>query len=197
MLGAMGPERRTQFGLDSNKDLFDAGTNAEVANALSGDGSNWRPWSTYTNGAYRRHLDAARRAAKELTARKGKGGTRKDGARPGKGGGGAGAGGFDVDPEALGGYVRNTRRAADEIGEAARQSRAIREIAEDSFGKIGKESGFAAAPNGFGSALGRQVRTVGSNADALASSTAKGAKAYREKDDDIAGELMRIIERRR
>lgn len=63
MIGALGPERRRQYGLDANRDLFDPAVNAKVANKISSDGNNWTPWSTYTNGAYRRHLDRAERAA--------------------------------------------------------------------------------------------------------------------------------------
>lgn len=53
MLGGMGPERRKQFGLSSNADLFDPLTNLKVAYALSGGGKNFSPWTTYTSGAYK------------------------------------------------------------------------------------------------------------------------------------------------
>lgn len=56
MLGAMGPERRKQYGLSSNDDLFDALTNAKVAYAMSNGGTNWSPWSTYKSGAYKQYL---------------------------------------------------------------------------------------------------------------------------------------------
>lgn len=52
MLGAMGPERRAQYGLSSNDALFDPLTNAKVAYKLSQGGTNWSPWSTYKNGSY-------------------------------------------------------------------------------------------------------------------------------------------------
>lgn len=53
MLGAMGPERRRQYGLSSNDDLFDALTNAKIAYKMSNGGANWGPWSTYGSGAYK------------------------------------------------------------------------------------------------------------------------------------------------
>lgn len=53
MLGAMGPERRKQYGLSSNESLFDALTNAKVAYKMSNGGTNWGPWSTYKTGAYK------------------------------------------------------------------------------------------------------------------------------------------------
>lgn len=61
MLGAMGPERRSEFHLPSNASLFDPETNARVAYALSKHGTDWSPWSTFKSGAYRRFLggDAA------------------------------------------------------------------------------------------------------------------------------------------
>ena len=54
MLGAMGPERRKQYGLGSNEDLFDPLTNAKVAFKMSGGGKNWGPWSTYGGGQYKK-----------------------------------------------------------------------------------------------------------------------------------------------
>ncbi len=37
-------------------------TNARHAYQISGHGSNWQPWSTYTQGTYRQYLDRARKA---------------------------------------------------------------------------------------------------------------------------------------
>lgn len=59
MYGNLGPARRTQFGLSTYEELFDPLTNARAAFAISGGGTNWRPWSAYTSGAYRKHLPAA------------------------------------------------------------------------------------------------------------------------------------------
>jgi hypothetical protein len=53
MLGGMGPERRSRYGLSSNEALFDPLTNAKVAYKMSNGGKNWGPWSTYGNGAYK------------------------------------------------------------------------------------------------------------------------------------------------
>jgi len=57
MLGAMGPERRRQYGLSSNDDLFDPYVNAKVAFKMSNGGQNWGPWSTYKRGDYKEFLD--------------------------------------------------------------------------------------------------------------------------------------------
>ena len=59
MLGPLGPARRSQFGLTSNDQLYDPSTNARAMVAISGGCSNWRPWSTFTNGAYRNFLSPA------------------------------------------------------------------------------------------------------------------------------------------
>jgi hypothetical protein len=72
MLGGMGPERRRQFHLRSNDQLFDPDANAKAAYAISSHGKSFRPWSTYTNGAYRKHLAEARKAAHKAAANHGK-----------------------------------------------------------------------------------------------------------------------------
>jgi hypothetical protein len=56
MIGSMGPSRRAQFGLTSNTQLTDPLTNAKAAVALSNNGKNWSPWTTYTSGAYRKYM---------------------------------------------------------------------------------------------------------------------------------------------
>lgn len=63
MQGSMGPARRKQFGLKSNNDLFDPVTNAKAAYAIAGGGKNFRPWSTYTSGAYLRYMSRANKAS--------------------------------------------------------------------------------------------------------------------------------------
>lgn len=176
MLGALGPERRAQYHLKSDDALFDADTNARVANRISGDGHDFTPWSTYTNGAYRDHLTAARKAAQDVTKHHGE---------PHAGA----PGGFRVDGTVLHGYVTRTRHVADALGGAAGQVKDVREIAEDSFGRIGKESGFADALADFGLALQRQVKGVGTHADGLASAARKAAKSYQEHEKATAAAL--------
>lgn len=63
MLGGMGPERRKRYGLTSNDQLFDPVTNMRAAYDISSQGKNWRPWSTYTSGAYRLYLKRAESAS--------------------------------------------------------------------------------------------------------------------------------------
>lgn len=59
MLGDMGPERRRQYGLSSNDDLYDPYVNARVAYKMSNGGRNWKPWSTYKRGDYKQFLGGA------------------------------------------------------------------------------------------------------------------------------------------
>lgn len=59
MLGSMGPDRRAKLGISSNSGLYDPAVNARAMAMLSGNGSNFGPWSTYGNGAYKKHLDGA------------------------------------------------------------------------------------------------------------------------------------------
>jgi hypothetical protein len=177
MLGALGPERRHQYHLKSDDQLFDPDTNARVANRISSDGHDFTPWSTYTNGAYKHHLTAARKAAQDVTKHHGE---------PHAQGGGKP---LRVDDEVLHAYVGRTRHVADALGTATGQLRDVRELAEDSFGKIGKESGFADALAGFGLALQRQVKGVGTHADGLASAAQKAAKTYRDHETATAAAL--------
>jgi hypothetical protein len=46
--------------------LADPVFNARSMMKISGGGTSWRPWSTYTNGAYKQHLNAVRQAATGL-----------------------------------------------------------------------------------------------------------------------------------
>ncbi|SFW84503.1 transglycosylase SLT domain-containing protein [Amycolatopsis australiensis] len=179
MLGPLGPERRREYHLKSDDELFDPATNARVANRISSDGHDFTPWSTYTNGAYKHHLAAARRAAQDVTKHHGH-----------TGGGASGAGHpLRVDDAVLHTYVQRTRHVADTLGDATEQLRDVREIAAGSFGRIGRESGFAGALEAFGLALQRQVKGVGAHADGLASAARTAARTYRDHETATAAAL--------
>ena len=51
MLGEMGPERRSQFGISSNEELNDPLTNMKAAHAIYKQ-QGWGAWGAYTNGSY-------------------------------------------------------------------------------------------------------------------------------------------------
>src|SRR5258705_3437861 len=63
MLGGMGPERRKQFGLTNNDELYDPNVNAKAMAAISHGGTNWQAWSTYTRGTYRAYMARGMKAA--------------------------------------------------------------------------------------------------------------------------------------
>jgi hypothetical protein len=191
MYRGLGPERREQFDLDSNRELFDPAENARAAWEISGRGQSFGPWSTYTNGAYKQYLDEARRGVRNMGERKP---SRPAGGKGGGGGTGGGRDGFMVDPEALSGYARTARHLADDLTDlAGTQLKGVRGLADDSFGKIGKETGFAAALDQFGAALQRQVRGVGKNADTLAGRVSRTAHDYRDHEQDISDELLGLL----
>lgn len=194
MIGALGPDRRDQFDLDSNRELFDPETNARAAFAISGKGDSFQPWTTFTSGAYKSHLDEARKGVHAMRDDNGgkddgKGGDKQDGKN-----GGGGGDGFQVDPDALTGYAKSARTIADELSALRRKElHNVRSIADDSFGRIGKETGFADALDRFGASLQRQVRGAGHNADTLAGSVAKTARHYHAQEADIAQDLVALM----
>lgn len=63
MIGDMGPARRKQYGLPNNEALYDPTTNARVAFALY-KSQGFRPWTTFTRGAYLRYMPRATAAVK-------------------------------------------------------------------------------------------------------------------------------------
>lgn len=200
VLGALGPQRRDQFDLDANRELFDPGTNAEAAFAISGRGESFQPWTTYTSGAYRSHLDEARRGVRAMRHddrhddRHGDRGP-THGGRGGRGGRGPRDGdGFQVDPDALTDYAKRARTIADELATLRiKELHRVRSLAEDSFGRIGKETGFADALDRFGASLRREVRGVGRNADTLARSVARTARHYHDQDAEIVDDLLQLL----
>lgn len=57
MLGAMGPERRRKLNISSNEELFDPQVNIRAMLMISSNCTNWRPWSVYKHGTYRKYYD--------------------------------------------------------------------------------------------------------------------------------------------
>jgi methyl-accepting chemotaxis protein len=108
--------------------------------------------------------------------------------------GGGGGPGFGIATTELTGYVRHTRDLADDLHRLAKRTiNSVQTIAEDSFGKIGKETGFAAALNHFAGALEHQIHGVAGNADKLSDGVAKTARTYREQDEEIAESIMDML----
>ena len=55
--------------------LYDPTFNARAAWTISSGGTNWRPWTVYATGAYRTHLEDARRAIASAGVAGGAGGS--------------------------------------------------------------------------------------------------------------------------
>lgn len=72
MFGALGPSRRSSFGLKTNDELFDPATNAKIAGRLwrSGGFTHWR--NTYKSERYNQMLPRAVAANQAATLGKGK-----------------------------------------------------------------------------------------------------------------------------
>jgi hypothetical protein len=62
MIGELGPERRQQFGISENEQLFDPATNAHAARIVFKQ-QTFNAWSVFKNERYKDHLDRARQAA--------------------------------------------------------------------------------------------------------------------------------------
>lgn len=56
MLGDLGPNRRDKFNLDLNAELFSPVKNARIVYYMTKGGTDWRAWSAYKNGAYKKWL---------------------------------------------------------------------------------------------------------------------------------------------
>lgn len=63
MLGKMGEQRRREYGLKSNEDLFDPITNARAAKGIF-DSQGPKAWSVIRSGAYKKYLAEAEQAVR-------------------------------------------------------------------------------------------------------------------------------------
>lgn len=62
MIDELGPERRRQFGLKSNEELYDPMTNFRVAKGIY-DQQGLNAWGAYTNQSYKKFLPESSKAA--------------------------------------------------------------------------------------------------------------------------------------
>lgn len=71
MRGELGVQRRAQFHLTSNEDLYDLKVNASAMAAISSNGTNWKPWSAYGGARYALFYPASVATATAVLATKG------------------------------------------------------------------------------------------------------------------------------
>ena len=69
MLGRMGEERRKQFGISSNEELYDPVVNAKAALAIL-NSSGFSAWGAYTNNSYKNYLPAAQASFEKVKGTK-------------------------------------------------------------------------------------------------------------------------------
>src|SRR5690606_5450658 len=192
MIDDLGPARRKQFGLDSDEELKDPATNAEAAYQVYKErGGTFEPWTTYTSEKYKEFLDEAEKAAKKVD--RGSGGGPKQPNTP-SGGSGGRRDGFSVSPERLIAYAKKTEQISETLQNTGKKTvHSVTGIAEDSFGKIGKETGFADALADFSRSLQKQVTAVGRNAGNLGAEAKRAAKEYQDSDALAAEELKKLL----
>lgn len=69
--GKMGPARRRALGINTNEALYDPAINARAAYMIYKEaGNSWKPWTTYTSGAYKKYLSDAPSGGTPLDADK-------------------------------------------------------------------------------------------------------------------------------
>jgi hypothetical protein len=64
MLGKMGPERRNQFGIENNEELFDPKKNAAAAYEIYKQ-QGFEAWSVYKSGAHKKYIGTAESSLQE------------------------------------------------------------------------------------------------------------------------------------
>lgn len=164
---------------------LDPATNARNAYAISREGENFRPWSTYTNGDYRQFQDRARTAAGQL---------RQGG--PGNGGAASGAGAapaaFRVTPDALTDTAQAFTRQADQL-QTVQNGLNGNPLPARAFGGIPESQQAWQSHTGSLrealSLLTTQLRRTG----VLANGLTNGAANYREGDQNSANGYRSLL----
>jgi hypothetical protein len=104
---------------------FTPSCNAQAMAQISSNGTNWTPWSTYNNGAYKKYLAEAQAAEQKLAASsKSDAGSAVDSGGGGSGGGSGDAGGSAGD----GGYAFVAPRSLDRRHAVALTTGAVKTI---------------------------------------------------------------------
>ncbi|MBO0840467.1 MAG: transglycosylase SLT domain-containing protein [Sciscionella sp.] len=192
MLGSLGPARRQQFGLHSDNQLLNPDTNARAAWAISNHGTNWQPWTTYNTGAYKNYLDAAKKAAHDVTAHHGSTGQHAkhpSGHHAAHSSGQHGSGkqyssgahdGFKVDTAVLDDYASLTTQIADELGTLnQKQKPTLLGVKSDIFGGIGTDTQLAKSIAEFGKRAERNINWLTNSSKEMAGRVREHSTHYK------------------
>lgn len=149
----------------------DPATNARHAYTISKHGTNFRPWSTYTNGAYRSYLDQARTASRQVSA-------------------GAATGG--ITPTSF----RVAPRALDQVAtELAAQAQRLRSVqgevespgpASSAFGGLPQSQQAAEAHVALVESLATRIAAHLDRTSALSTGVQSSSANYRQADTQVA-----------
>lgn len=155
----------------------DPATNARHAYQISHQGNNFRPWSTYTNGAYRNYLNQARTASSRASS-------------------GAAAGGaptsFRVAPSAL-------AQVAAELTAQAQRLRSVRgevglpEPASSAFGGLPQSQQAAEAHAATLESLASRIAAEQDRASTLATGVRSSAANYQQGDTQAATAYQSLL----
>jgi hypothetical protein len=98
--------------------------------------------------------------------------------------------GFTVDVDALARYADRTGKLSGDLANVAKgKLGSVRDLTEEIFGKVGKETGFAMALNHFADALEHQVQSVAGNADRFSRAVDRIASAYADSEAEAVQTL--------
>jgi Lysozyme like domain len=155
----------------------DPATNARHAYAISRHGTNFRPWSTYTNGAYRSYLSQAR------TASRGVSGAPTGGANPTS---------FRVAPRAL-------DQVAAELAAQAQRLRSLEgEVrspgpAPSAFGGLPQSQQAAEVHASLLESLAARISAQQSRAAALSTGVQSSSANYQQGDEQVARSYLSLM----
>jgi hypothetical protein len=160
----------------------DPATNARHAYAISRQGTNFGPWSTYTSGAYRGYLDRARTAGRQVVSRPVTSGT-VTGATPTS---------FRVAPRAL-------DQVAAELAAQAQRLRSLEgEVrspgpAPSAFGGLPQSQRAAEVHAALVEALAARIAAQQSRASVLSTGVQSSSANYQQGDDQAARSYLSLM----
>ncbi|GAA3434594.1 hypothetical protein [Kutzneria kofuensis] len=156
----------------------DPATNARHAYTISRHGTNFRPWSTYTNGAYRGYLNQARTASRQVT-------------------GGAAVGG--ATPTSF----RAAPRALDQVAaELAAQAQRLRSVqgevgspgpAASAFGGLPQSQQAAEVHAKLLESLASRITAEQNRASALSAGVRSSSANYQQGDEQTARSYLSLM----